>query len=149
MDIPVPQIPPMMQLQFAQSPNRNNLVAGLIKNLGAAKGAVTPAPDQPAVDPGAAVPGAVGMTAAGSPNGPQPLVTPGTVPQGPPAPSVGAPGAIGGQPSIIDAMRGMQPTQILDVLRNMSRGGQQVVPPGMPGSAALAGAGMLPSTFGG
>lgn len=47
------------------------------------------------------------------------------------------------QPGIMAALKGLSPQQILDQLRGMSAQGQQVVPPGMPGSAALDSAGML------
>lgn len=72
---------------------------------------------------------------------------PGVPPAGP-APMDISPGATNAgtnmpQPGILDALRGMSPQSILDKLRAMSAGGQQVVPPGMPGSAALDGAGML------
>lgn len=146
MDIPVPQIPPMMNLQFAQAPNRGAQLAGLLKNIGSAKDSlVTAMTPSPALDSGAAVPGAQGATAAGGINGPQPLVAPGTTPQGPPNLAAAAPQQL----SILDAIRGMSPPQILDVLRGMSQGGQQVTPPGVPGAMALQGAGMMPSTYGG
>lgn len=47
------------------------------------------------------------------------------------------------QPGLLAALRGMSPQSILDQLRNMSAGGQSVIPQGMPGSAALSSAGML------
>ena len=47
------------------------------------------------------------------------------------------------QPGIMAALKGLSPQAILDQLRAMSAGGQQVIPPGMPGSVALQGAGML------
>jgi hypothetical protein len=78
-----------------------------------------------------------------------PLVQPGMVAPAQPQPGqIGsmqagpvAPGqSVSAQPSILDAIKGMQPTQIMDVLRNMSNRGQSV---GVPGSAAMNSAGML------
>lgn len=140
-------IAPLAQLQFAQAPDMGAQIQALTKNLGAAKGAIGgPAAPVAPVDPGAAIPGATGPTAAGGPNGPQPLVAPGVTPQGPTqagAP-MGSPAAAPGQPTgILQALQGLQPQQILDVLRGMSANGQKVIPPGMPGSAALGSAGML------
>lgn len=144
-----PAAPPMAPMQFAQGgPSLGTQLQALAKAgtpLARMAGqAIAPTPPLP-VAPGSAVPGAIGPTAAGGPNGPQPLVAPGTTPMGPPMPGA----APAPSPSLVDAVRGMAPQQILDVLRNMSLGGQKVIPDGQPGSVALQGAGMMPSTFGG
>jgi hypothetical protein len=61
-------------------------------------------------------------------------------PGGPPPP--------GAQPSPIpNILRSMSPPQILQWLQSLSRSGQNVMPNGMPGSAATQGAGMLPATM--
>ena len=147
--MPAPAPMQFAPLQFAQAgPGLGAQLQALGKNVGPIAGALNGAMAAPgAIAPGSAVPGAAGPTAAGGPNGPQPLVTPGTVPAGPPVPGAtpGMAGAPPAQPGILDALKGMQPQQILDVLRNMSAGGQKVIPPGMPGAAALQGAGMIPS----
>ena len=48
---------------------------------------------------------------------------------------------------IADYLRNLPPMANLDILRRMSQTGQSVIPPGMPGSAALQSGmlGMLPS----
>lgn len=143
-----PLPPPMAPMQFAQGPNLAGQLQALAKagTPVAAMAGRAVAPNAPLpVDPGSAVPGAVGPTAAGGPNGPQPLVAPGVTPMGPPSP-MAAPAQ---SPSLVDAVRGMAPQQILDVLRGMTMNSRAVIPPGQPGSVALQGAGMMPSTFGG
>src|SRR6516162_2494883 len=134
-------------------------------------------PTPPAVVPGAAVPGAQGPTSAGGSRGPMPLVAPGTpgpsvapaaaapptaapptapsgVPGQPPqqfptggAPPVFLPQIIGTQPRV-NPTQNMDPFQAVDWLRRMTQTGQNVIPPGMPGSAAMSGAGILPSSPG-
>src|SRR4249920_3644491 len=110
--------PPPMQmtpLQFAQGGGGGDLASqlqALAKGVKPAVGAVQGALAQQPQDPGASVPGAAGPTSVG-----------------------GAPlGAAPAQPSILDAIRGMSPPQIMDVLRNMSNRGQSVIGQGMPGS---------------
>jgi len=147
------------------------------KNLKAAGGDKLFQPTPPAVVPGAAVPGAEGQTAAGGPGPYRQLVAPGTpgpsvapsaaapppmAPGAPPAPVPGQPpqqfptgGAppvflpqiIGSQPPV-NPTQNMTPPQQLDWLRRMTGMGQSVIPPGQPGSAALQGAGLLPSSPG-
>ena len=147
------------------------------KNLKAAGGDKLFQPTPPAVVPGAAVPGAEGPTAAGGPGPYRQLVAPGTpgpsvapsaaapppmAPGAPPAPVPGQPpqqfptgGAppvflpqiIGSQPPV-NPTQNMTPVQQLDWLRRMTQTGQNVIPPGMPGSAAMSGAGILPSSPG-
>jgi hypothetical protein len=153
-----PAPPPLMPMQFATGPSLGDQLQALAKAgtpiARAAGQAIAPGAPPPPSAPGSAVPGATGMTAVGGPTGPQPLVAPGTTPAGPAAPGAGPgmagmPSVAAPQPSIVEAIRGMAPQQILDALRAMSQGGQRVIPPGMPGSTALQGAGMMPSTYGG
>jgi len=134
-------------LQFAQSPGLGAQLQQLGKAVGPAAGVMKGMMAPGAIDPGAAIPGAAGPTAAGGPSGPAPLAPPNAAPAmaGSPGSPYAGPVNPQAQPGIMDALKGMQPQQILDVLRNMSAGGQKVIPPGMPGSAALAGAGLLPS----
>lgn len=155
--------PPTMQpLQFSYAQPTD--YGGMMKNLGSTLGKVAPgllnsATSAPPQIPGQAIPGAVGPTAAGGPNGPQPLVNPGTMPQGP-MPPPAAPNLTGqppanvaatgqpAQPGLLNVIKGMQPPQILSMLQNMTRSGQNVGAQ-LPGSAAFGQAGMMPSTFGG
>lgn len=166
--------PPMqfMPLQYAQG---GGDLASQLKALGQAAGplakaagsAMTPA----AVAPGSAVPGDVGPSSVGGPNGPAPLVPPGTTPMANPMPGQpgspqagpvapggsmplpGMPGTAAAGPAapqppaqsgILAALQGLQPPQIMDILRKMSSQGQSVIPATQPGSAALQGAGLLP-----
>ena len=151
--------PPPMQfanLQYAQPQQSSNIgkqMQDLGKNLKAA--GVGNLFQQNPLAAGAPIPGAVGPTSAGGPQGPMPLAPPAAAPAQPPA---AAPGVPPPQmtpplqpppgPSVADATRNMTPPQLLDWLKRMTGAGQQVIPPGMPGSAALssAGLGMLPST---
>src|SRR6516164_8951229 len=165
--------PPMQfaQLKFADQPKTNigTQMQQLGKNLKKAGVGNLLQPTPPAVVPGAAVPGAQGPTSAGGPQGPMPLVAPGTpgpsvapaaaAPAGPqmapPAapppvttPPVQLPQIIPAQQPGVNPTQNMSPVQQLDWLRRMTGMGQSVIPPGMPGSAALTGAGLLPSSPG-
>jgi hypothetical protein len=162
----MPGAPPPMQfapLSFSQ-PSQGNSLGSQLQALGKAAGPLATAAGGMggmggALTPGSAIPGAEGMTSVGGPNGPMPVVAPGTV--APAAPNPGQAGSMQAgplapgqqfsapQPSILDALKGMQPPQIMDVLRRMSSQGQSIQPPGMPGSAALSSAGLLPSYGGG
>jgi hypothetical protein len=126
----------MPQLTYAQAPQ--SPFPALAKNLGAARTGIQNIQNQ--FSPiGGAVPGAQGPTSVGGPQGPQPLVAPGTP---------------GQTPSAMDVIKGMSPPQILNWLRNTSgpqvAGALGVPPPGqaLPGPQALAQAvpqaGMLP-----
>lgn len=104
----------MIPLQYAQSPSMNTQLQALGKSL---QGLAPKPGAQPAV-----------------PTGPAPMdISPAATNAGTNVP----------QPGIMDALKGMSPQSILDRLRQMSAGGQQVIPQGMPGSAALDSAGML------
>lgn len=108
------QFPGMVPMSFAQSPSMATQLQGLGKSL-------------QGLAPKPAVPGA-------APVGPAPMdISPAATNAGTNIP----------QPSIMAALKGMSPQGILDQLRTMSAGGQQVIPPGMPGSVALDSAGML------
>ena len=159
--------PPPMQfanLQYAQpqSSNIGKQMQDLGKNLKSS--GIGNLFQQNPLAAGAAIPGAVGPTSAGGPQGPMPLVQPPGQPaaQPPAMPPAGQPA--GGTPPIVlpqivqpqpqaqpqqgvNPTQNMTPMQTLDWLRRMTGAGQSVVPPGMPGSAALnsAGLGMLPS----
>ena len=168
----MPAPPPMQfaQLKFADQPKTNTgqQMQQLGKNLKAAGADKLFQPTPPAVVPGAAIPGAQGPTSAGGPQGPMPLVAPGTPgpsvappvaappgaapptaapPAGPPPvqlpPIIPAPAQTGVNPT-----QNMTPPQMLDWLKRMTGAGQSVIPPGQPGSAALQGAGLLPSSPG-
>jgi hypothetical protein len=163
----MPAPPPMQfaQLKFADQPKTNlgTQMQDLGKNLKKAGVGNLLQPTPPAVVPGAAVPGAQGPTSAGGPQGPMPLVAPGTpgpsvapaaaAPPVPPPPVTTPPVQL---PQIVPAppqqgvnpTQNMTPPQQLDWLRRMTGIGQSVIPPGMPGSAALSGAGLLPSSPG-
>ena len=165
--------PPMQfaQLKFADQPKTNigTQMQQLGKNLKAAGGDKLFQPTPPAVVPGAAVPGAQGPTSAGGPQGPMPLVAPGTPgpsvapaaaapagpqmapPAAPPAPTtppIPLPQIIPAQQPGVNPTQNMTPMQTLDWLRRMTGMNQSVIPPGQPGSAALTGAGLLPSSPG-
>ena len=165
--------PPMQfaQLKFADQPKTNigTQMQQLGKNLKAAGADKLFQPTPPAVVPGAAVPGAQGPTSAGGPQGPMPLVAPGTPgpsvapaaaapagsqmapPAAPPAPTtppIPLPQIIPAQPPGVNPAQNMTPMQTLDWLRRMTGMNQSVIPPGQPGSAALTGAGLLPSSPG-
>lgn len=135
-------------LQFAQQgPGLGAQLQGLAKAAGPAvgmmKGVMTPGP----IAPGGPIPGAEGPTSAGGPSGPAPLAPPNANPAAagaPGSPYAGPVNPTPQAPGIMEALKGMSPQGILDVLRNMSAQGQKVIPPGMPGSAALTGAGMIP-----
>jgi hypothetical protein len=165
------------QLKFADQPKTNTgqQMQTLGKNLKAAGADKLFQPTPPAVVPGAAVPGAQGPTSAGGPQGPMPLVAPGTpgpsvappaaaVPAGPqmappaapPAPTtppiqlpqiVQAPPAVPG-PSAATVAQSMAPQAQLDWLRRIAGIGPNTAPPSFPGSTALQGAGILPSSPG-
>ena len=161
-----PQAMRFADLKFADQPKTNlgTQMQTLGKNLKAAGADKLFQPTPPAVVPGAAVPGAQGPTSAGGPQGPMPLVAPGT-----PGPSV-APAAAAAPPPApppvttppvqlpqivpappqpgVNPTQNMTPPQMLDWLKRMTGVGQSVIPPGQPGSAALQGAGLLPSSPG-
>lgn len=122
-------------LQYAQAPSVGDQLSALSKNLGPAVGVMKGMMPQKAPlpgEPGAAAEGPV------APGGNMPLPgTPGSAAYGPAAPAA--------QPGLMDALRGLSPPQILDRLRAMSANGQQVTPPGMPGSVALQSAGLIPA----
>jgi hypothetical protein len=168
--------PPMQfaQLKFADQPKTNvgTQMQQLGKNLKAAGGDKLFQPTPPTVVPGAAVPGVQGPTSAGGPQGPMPLVAPGTPgpsvappaaaapPVAPPTPPpaagmppiqlpqiIQAPPAVPG-PSAATVAQSMAPQAQLDWLRRISGIGPNVPPPGFPGATALTGAGMLPSSPG-
>ena len=166
--------PPMQfaQLKFADQPKTNvgTQMQQLGKNLKAAGGDKLFQPTPPAVVPGAAVPGAEGQTAAGGPGPYRQLVAPGTpgpsvapaaaalagpqmAPQGaapvaPTTPPISLPQIIPAQQPGVNPTQNMTPVQTLDWLRRMTGTGQSVIPQGQPGSAALTGAGLLPSSPG-
>lgn len=108
-----PALVPMAPMQFAQSPAMGPQLQALGKSLQG----LAPKPAVPAA-PTAAAPMDISPAATNA-------------------------GTNVAQPGIMAALRGLSPQAILDQLRAMSAGGQQVIPPGMPGSAALEGAGML------
>lgn len=148
-------ITPMLQMQFAQSPSLGQRLQGMGTNLTAAAPALKAGANalMPGATPPAPNPGEMGSPQAGpiAPGGQMPLPgMPGTAVAGPvaPPPAPGA-GPQAGAPSLLDAIKGMQPQQIMDVLRNASRQGVNVLPTGAPGSSAMQSAGMLPSTYGG
>jgi|SRR6516164_273530 len=158
--------PPMQfaQLKFADQPKTNvgTQMQDLGKNLKKAGIGNLLQPTPPAVVPGAAVPGAQGPTSAGGPQGPMPLVAPGTpgpsvapaaaAPVAPPpvtTPPVQLPQIVPAPPQPgVNPTQNMTPVQQLDWLKRMTGIGQSVIPPGQPGSAALQGAGLLPSSPG-
>lgn len=108
------QFPGMIPLQFAAAPTVNPQFAALGKSLAG----LAPKP------------------AAAPPAGPAPMDI------SPAATNAGT--NMQPQPSgILGAIKGMSPQGILDMLKGMSANGQQVVPQGAPGQAALDGAGML------
>jgi hypothetical protein len=123
-----------------------------------------PGGPQPLINPQAQV-GQAGNPAAG-PVGPGVPINPAAMPQ-PNAPGGGPPGGPPGGPQLPtpqnpypqgpmgasgvgNVLQNMSPPQLLQWLQSISRGGGSVTPPGLPGSAAMQGAGMLnPSQFGG
>src|SRR6516162_7305783 len=170
--------PPMQfaQLKFADQPKTNlgTQMQDLGNNLKKAGIGNLLQPTPPAVVPGAAVPGVQGPTAAGGSQGPMPLVAPGTpgpsvapaaaAPAGPqmapPAapppvttPPIQLPQIMPAQsqapgPSAATVAQSMAPQAQLDWLTRISGIGPNIAPPGFPGSTALSGAGMLPSSPG-
>ena len=167
-----PQAMRFADLKFADQPKTNlgTQMQDLGKNLKKAGVGNLFQPTPPAVVPGAAIPGAQGPTSAGGPQGPMPLVAPGTpgpsvapaaaAPAGPqmapPAapppvttPPVQLPQIVPAPPQQgVNPTQNMTPPQQLDWLRRMTGIGQSVIPLGQPGSAALQGAGLLPSSPG-
>lgn len=167
----MPAPPPVQfsQLQFAKpttSPYGAQGMQDLGKNLAKAK--ATLMPSGPTPGPGAvdATVGTPGSAYAGpvAPGATPPVgLTPQQSAAIPPAPPAPPPPVMPQQPAvqpqaqptgIADYLRNLSPLQNIDILRRMTQTGQPVIPPGMPGSAALGGAGMLPtmnnpSQFGG
>jgi hypothetical protein len=138
--------PPPMQfqpLQYAQTPGMGQRFDQFGKSLAPAAQALgQPAAIAP-VNPGSAVPGAGGPTAVGGPAGPAQLVPPGTT----------TPGQFAGPSPMSTFLNSLSPPQLLSWLQNSTRTGQPLSA-GLPGSAAMSGAGMLPtmnnpSQFGG
>lgn len=114
-----PVLTPMAPMQFAPSVS----LADQLKQLGAT---------------GRPMAKAAGTALSAPPAGPAPMdISPG-------ATNAGANVA---QPGIMAALKGLSPQAILDQLRAMSAGGQSVAA-GLPGSAALDGAGMLAPPLG-
>jgi hypothetical protein len=125
---------------------------GLGQNLQSAKASLMPGPNTP--PPGSAAPnenvGGPGSAFAGpvAPAGMGANVgTPGSAYAGPVAPGQQQQPAPGQLPlsGIADFFRNMPPLMQLDWLKRTA--GQPIIPQGMPGSAALGSAGLLPPTM--
>src|SRR6516164_935362 len=133
--------PPPMQfanLQYAQPQQSSNIgkqMQDLGKNLKSS--GVGNLFQQNPLAAGAAIPGAVGPTSAGGPQGPMPLVQPAAAPaaqpaaaQPPPPPStppVVLPQIVQQPPQGVNPTQNMTPMQTLDWLRRMTGAGQSIV----------------------
>jgi hypothetical protein len=85
--------------------------------------------------------------AAAAPAGPQ--MVPPAAPPAPTTPPIPLPQIVPAPPQPgVNPTQNMTPPQMLDWLKRMTGAGQSVIPPGQPGSAALQGAGLLPSSPG-
>jgi hypothetical protein len=107
---------------------------------------VAPGTPGPSVAPPAAAPPPMAPGAAPAPPAPVPGQPPQPFSTGG-APPVYLPQIISNPPRV-NPTQNMTPPQMLDWLKRMTGVGQSVIPPGQPGSAALQGAGLLPSSPG-